>query len=81
MNCCVVPSGIDALEGATVIDVSTAGEIVKFAVPLTFPLLALMTTLPTATLWASPVASTVATVASPELQSAVLVRSFVLESV
>jgi hypothetical protein len=81
VNCWVVPNGIELLAGATVIETSTAGVIVRLVVPLTLPTDASMIVEPVATLWASPLASTIAMLVALEVQVAAFVRSFVVESV
>jgi hypothetical protein len=76
-----VPSGIEGLDGATVIDTNVAGVTVRMVVPLIFPTQALTAVLPVAAVCANPVTSTVATVVAVEAQVAVLVSTWVVESV
>ena len=80
MNCCVVPRGIAGFAGVTVITCSTAGVMVKVAVPEMFPELAVMVVVPTPVLVASPMVGTesliVATFSADEVQYAAEVRSW-----
>lgn len=81
VNCCIVPSAIEAVPGVSVIETRVAGVTVKFAVPLIALQLAVTAAVPTPVLVASPAAFTVNTVATLELQVAVLVKSCVVPSV
>lgn len=81
VNCWVVPNGIELLAGAIVIEASTAAVIVRLVVPLTLPIEAPIIVEPVATLWASPLAFTIATLMALEVQVTAFVRSFVVESV
>ena len=79
-NCCVVPSGIDALVGVIEMDTSCAGETVRVVPADTVPTEAVMVAEPTARAEASPVAETVVTPADDDDQCAVEVRFCVLPS-
>ena len=81
VNCCVVPSAIEAVPGVSVIETSVAGVTVKFPEPLIALEVAVTRPVPTPLLLASPAAFTTTTVVSLELQVAVFVRSCVLPSV
>ncbi len=70
-----------AVAGAIVIETNATAVTVSVVVPLIFPTVAVMVVLPVAALCAKPVKSTVATVGTLELQIAVLVRFWVVESV
>ena len=81
VNCCVVPSGIVGTAGVTAIETNSAVVTFSVVVPLTVLKVAFTLVLPTATLCATPPASTVAMLLSPMLQFTVAVRSVVLPSV
>ena len=85
VNCCVVPSAIEGAAGVTAIDTNAAGATVSEAVPLTAPDVAIIVTVPCATVLASPFVGTespiVATLPVPALQCTVAVRSGVVPSV
>ena len=53
-NCCCVPFAIDGAVGVTSMAVRRAAVTVSVVLPLTAPIVAEMTVLPTATLLASP---------------------------
>src|SRR5262249_6197428 len=75
VNCCVVPTGIEALAGETAIETSAADatvNVVEFEID---PRLALMFAVPVPALVASPAATT-ATFAFEEFQFAVAVKSW-----
>ncbi len=80
VNCWVAPFGMDAVPGVTAIEVSTA-VTVNVAVPVIFPELAVIVTVPAATPVANPVCCpTVAIAVLDEVQLADVVRFFVLPS-
>ena len=85
-NCCVAPVPIDGLAGVTAIETSVAvdggGAIVTVSVvvPVTVPLVAEMTVIPTATAVATPPGAIVAVVVVAEVQVAVADRSCVVWS-
>jgi hypothetical protein len=76
----VVPLGIDAVAGASVIDVNTGAVTVNVAVPLIPALAAMIVELPMALAVASPPAAIVATPMLEELHDASAVMSFELPS-
>ena len=85
MNCCVAPTLMFALAGATAIDESVGGgavveETVREAFPLTPLCVAVMLTEPAATPVASPAALMVAIVAVDEVQLTDAVMFFVVPS-
>lgn len=85
VNCCVVPSEIEADSGLTAMETKIAGVTVNVAVPLTVPEVPLIVVVPTVKAVASPcdpkASLIVATLAGKELQYADWVRSCVLPSV
>ena len=82
-NCCVPPVPIDGLLGATAIETSVAVGVgvgavtVSVVVPLTVPLVAVMTVEPMATAVARPPEAIVAVLVVAEVHVAVADRSFV----
>jgi len=70
VNCVVVPRAIEELVEFTAIDTRLAGSTVKLAEPVIKPEVALMVTVPTASVDARPELSTEAIVESDELQVA-----------
>ena len=81
MNCCVVPSGTEALDGLTDNETSAGGPIVKLPEPLMVPDVAMMFVAPWPTLVAMPILLTVEIVGADELHTTELVRFCVLPSV
>ena len=81
MNCCVVPSGTEALDGLTDNETNAGGPTVKLLEPLMVPDVAMMFVVPWPTLVATPVLLTVETVGADELHATELVRFCVLRSV
>jgi hypothetical protein len=80
VNCCAVPTGIEALAGVTAIDTSTAAVTVSVLEPVILPIIALMLDVLVATPVARPAAVIVATAGADEFHAAVLVRFCVLPS-
>ena len=79
VNCSASPAGTEAVLGLTLIEVNTAAVTVKVAEPLIAPEVAVIVTVPCATLVAKPVlALMVATEVFEEVQLAVVVRFCVL---
>lgn len=76
----VVPNGMDAADGDTAIDSSTAELTFSVVVPLIPFTDALIMVCPAATVYANPLSSTLATDGSPEVHIAVAVTSFVVKS-
>ena len=76
----MVPSGIEALVGVTVIEIGAAGETVSIVCPETAPEVAVMVTGPAACEMPNPVDETVATDDAEEPQTTVEVRFCVLPS-
>jgi hypothetical protein len=74
VNCWVSPAATEAAEGATEIDVNTAGVTVSGAEPLIVPDFAVMVTVPEVRLVATPLLLTVAIDVAEELHVALLVR-------
>ena len=72
---------MEAVAGAIVIETNATATTVSVVVPLISPTEAVMVVLPVAALCAKPFKSTVATAVTLELQIAVLVRFWVVESV
>lgn len=66
VNCCTAPIGIEGFAGVTRIDTITASVTVSVVLPLIDPEVAVMVTVPAASVEAKPVLSTVATVESDE---------------
>ena len=83
VNCCVVPSGMDALAGVTAMETRAAAVTVSAGVLLlvTAPSTALIVVGPVPTLVARPAALMVAMEVADEVQVALLVRFCVLPSV
>jgi hypothetical protein len=85
VNCCVVPRGIDADGGFTLMDTTTAGVTVRSVLPLTEPAVAVIVVEPCAVAVARPCAPCTllieATLAAEELHVADVVRSCMLPSV
>ena len=85
-NCCVAPVPIDGLAGVTAIETSVAVDVgggivtVSVVIPVTVPLVAEMTVVPTATAVARPPEAMVAVAGVAESQVAVADRSFVVWS-
>lgn len=71
---------MEGLDGVTAMDCSVAGVTVAVVEPVMLPLAALMVAVPAATAVTRPPLETVATVASDEVQVAVLLRSWVESS-
>jgi hypothetical protein len=80
VNCCVVPSGMEAESGDTAMETSTAGFTCTFSDPVSPPLAAVSVADPTLSAVISPVALTVAIELSEELQVALAEMSFVVSS-
>jgi len=80
VNCWVVPDGMEAVAGATVMATSAAALTVKVAEPLVFPEVALIVVVPWAMLVARPALLMVATAVPLEFQVTEFVRSCVLLS-
>jgi len=77
----LVPSGIEAESGLTVIDVNTAAVTVRLVDPVTAPIVAVISAVPCPTVVTSPVVfPIVATVSVSELHCTVLVITCVLPS-
>ena len=75
LNCCAVPSAIDAVAGLMEIEVSCAGTTVRVAVSESEPTCAVMVVLPAPAVVARPELLMVATASEEELQVTPLTRS------
>src|ERR1700752_3400602 len=73
-----MPAATEAVVGVTEIEVRTAGVTVNVAVPLTAPDWAVIVVVPGTRVPANPALFTVATVVADEVQTAVLVRFWVV---
>jgi hypothetical protein len=81
LNGCSRPSGIDELAGETKIEIRTRGVTVRPAEPLTVPTAAPIVVEPCPKLSAKPEPVTVATDNEEEVQTAELLKSWVVPSV
>jgi len=80
LNCCVVPTAIEAFAGVTANETRAAGVTFIVVEPLTLPRTALIVLLPGATLVAKPPTLMVATFFEEEVQVTEFVRFCVLPS-
>ena len=78
MNCCVLPTAIEAFAGVTAIDTSTGAVTVSVVEPVILPIVALMLEVPAVTPVAKPPAAIVATLGADELHVTKGVRFCVL---
>jgi hypothetical protein len=78
VNCWLLPSGIDGVDGVTAIESSCSGFTVSVALPEMLPDVAVISVEPVATVVANPAALMVATAVAAEVQVAVAVRFCVL---
>ena len=80
MNCCVVPSAIEAFAGVTVNETKAAGVTLIVVEPLALPRTALIVLLPVAKPVAKPPTLIVATLFAEEVQVTEFARFCVLPS-
>lgn len=80
LNCCVVPTAIEALAGLTVIEVRCAATTVNSVLSLSEPTVAVIVVEPAASVVAMPDPSTAATVGEEELHVTPLLKSELLPS-
>lgn len=80
LNCCVVPSAIEAVAGLTEIEVRCAATTVSNVLSLSVPTVAVIVVEPAASVVAMPDPSTAATVGEEELHVTPLLKSELVPS-